>query len=340
VLTSIDLDRLIADTENAILDLVADAEDERTRELYRMVRYHLGLDAEAPRGKRLRPLIGLLAYQSIAGDHTRALPGAAAVELGHNFSLVHDDIEDRGLERRHRPALWTVSGTPQAINTGDTLFTLSRMALYRLREEGFDDARVLRLMRLYDETCLALCEGQFMDIWASEHDEWMSVDAYFDMIGRKTAALIAGSAEAGAVLATEDEDVIAAYRRFGWALGLAFQLNDDLLGIWGDAALTGKTASDITERKKTLPLIYAGQEAAGEDAERLRAILAHGDDEVSTAEVGEVLAILERTGARAYTRQRAQAYRDEALVEVANLRFAEGEALERLSQLASSAISA
>ena len=141
MLTSVDLDRLIADTESAILDVIADAEDERTRELYRMVRYHLGLDGEAPRGKRLRPLIGLLAYQSIAGDHVRALPGAAAVELGHNFSLVHDDIEDHGLERRHRPALWTLSGMPQAINAGDTLFTLSRMALYRLRDEGFDDAR-------------------------------------------------------------------------------------------------------------------------------------------------------------------------------------------------------
>jgi len=340
VLTSIDLDRLISDTETAILDLIADVEDERTRDLYRMVRYHLGLDGEAPRGKRLRPLIGLLAYQSIAGDHARALPGAAAVELGHNFSLVHDDIEDHGLERRHRPALWTLVGMPQAINTGDTLFTLSRMALYRLRDEGFDDARVLRLMRLYDETCLALCEGQFMDIWASEHDEWMSVDDYFDMIGRKTAALIAGSAEAGAVLATEDELVIAAYRHFGWALGLAFQLNDDVLGIWGDATETGKATSDIAERKKTLPLIYAAQEAGVEDAQRLRAILAYRDRKVSPAEVDEVLAILERTGAQAYTRGRAQAYRDEAMAEVASLHLAEGEALQRLSDLASSAISA
>lgn len=340
VLTSIDLDGLIADTEAAILAVIADAEDEGTRELYAMVRYHLGLDGEAPRGKRLRPLIGLLAYQSIAGDHVRALPGAAAVELGHNFSLVHDDIEDHGLERRHRPALWTLAGTAQAINTGDTLFTLSRMALYRLHDEGFDDARILRLMRLYDETCLALCEGQFMDIWASEHDEWLSVDGYFDMIGRKTAALIAGSAEAGAVLATEDEAVIDAYRRFGWALGLAFQLNDDLLGIWGDAAITGKATSDIAERKKTLPLLYARQVATAADAERLRVILAPGDGTVAQAGVDEALAILERVGALAYTRGRAQAYRDEAMAQVVALRMAEGEALDRLVQLAASAISA
>jgi len=300
----------------------------------------MGLDGDGARGKRIRPLIGLLAYASIAGDHVKALPGAAAVEMGHNFSLVHDDIEDQGTERRHRPALWTIWGTAQAINTGDTLFTLSRMALYRLRDEGFEDARVLRLMRLYDETCLALCEGQFMDIWSSEHDEWMSVDAYFDMIGRKTAALIAGSAEAGAILASDDELVISAYRRFGWALGLAFQLNDDLLGIWGDAAVTGKASSDIIERKKTLPLLYAAQEASGQDAARLRAILTHGEHVVSAAEVAEVHAILARVGAQIYTRDRAQSYRDEALAEVTALHLAEGEALERLTQLASSAIRA
>jgi len=320
--------------------VIARAEDEHTRELYSMVRYHMGLDVDAPRGKRMRPLIGLLAYQSIAGDHMKALPGAAAVEMGHNFSLVHDDIEDHGAERRHRPALWTVSGVPQAINTGDTLFTLSRMALYRLSEEGFDDARVLRLMRLYDETCLALCEGQFMDIWTSEHDEWMSVDYYFNMIGRKTASLIAGSAEAGATLATQDETVISAYRRFGWALGLAFQLNDDVLGIWGDEAVTGKETSDIATRKKTLPLIYATAEASGADGQRLRTILAQSETEPSRAEIDEVLGILERVGAQEYTRDRARAHRDEALAEIASVGTVDGEAMDRLAQVVNSAISA
>ena len=340
MLTTIDTDRLIADTESAILAVIEDAEDERTADLYSMVRYHMGLDRDAPRGKRMRPLIGLLAYQSIAGEHMRALPGAAAVEMGHNFSLVHDDIEDHGIERRHRPALWTFSGVPQAINTGDTLFTLSRMALYRLTEEGFDDARVLRLMRLYDETCLALCEGQFMDIWTSEHDEWMSVDYYFDMIGRKTASLISGSAEAGAVLATEDESVIAAYRRFGWSLGLAFQLNDDLLGIWGDTAVTGKETSDIVTRKKTLPLIYAIEQVTGSDAERLRSVLAQSATEPSHDEVQEVLDILERVGAQDYTRSRARAHRDEALAEIAGVDLVDAEAIERLGDVVRSAISA
>ena len=165
--TDIDLDQLIADTEAEILRLVADR-DPSTHGLYEMVRYHLALDGSgASGGKRIRPLLGLLAYASIAGEHARALPGAAAVELGHNFSLVHDDIEDGDVERRHRPTLWTIHGIPQAINTGDTLFSLSRIALHRLSDLGFSDAKVLRLMRLFDETCLALCEGQYLDIAAS-----------------------------------------------------------------------------------------------------------------------------------------------------------------------------
>jgi geranylgeranyl diphosphate synthase type I len=338
VLTTADLDLLIADTEAEILRVIAAAEDDRTTGLYAMVRYHLGLDRDGPRGKRLRPLLGLLAYQSIAGEHQRALPGAAAVELGHNFSLVHDDIEDRDVERRHRATLWTVYGVPQAINTGDTLFSLSRLALHRLSELGFSDARVLALMRLYDETCLALCEGQFMDIWTSEHEAPMSVDHYFDMIGRKTAALIAASAQAGAMLATEDERVIAAYHRFGWALGLAFQLNDDLLGIWGDEQATGKEPSDLAKRKKTLPLIYAVERAAPQERERLLAVVR--DTEPTPAAIADARTIIEAVGGRGYTRQRSREYRDEALSQLDGAGVFDGEAMERLRLMVVSAISA
>ncbi len=338
MLTSPDLDALIADTESEILRVIEAAEDERTTALYEMVRYHLGLDHDGPRGKRLRPLLGLLAYESLAGDHRQALPGAAAVELGHNFSLVHDDIEDGDVERRHRPTLWRVYGVAQAINTGDTLFTLSRMALHRLTALGFSDEKVLSLMRLYDETCLALCEGQFMDIWGAEHDERLSVDFYFDMIGRKTAALIAASIQAGAMLATDDEDVIAAYRGFGWALGIAFQLNDDLLGIWGDEQSTGKEPSDLAKHKKTLPVIYALEQADDEDRARLRTILA--SDAPTADDVAEGRAILERWDAREYTRGQARSFRDRALAKLEAAGVVEAAALDRLRLIVVSAISA
>ena len=338
MLTSPDLDALIADTESEILAVVHAAEDERTGALYDMVRYHMGLDREGPRGKRLRPLLGLLAYESLTGDHRRALPGAAAVELGHNFSLVHDDIEDRDIERRHRATLWTIYGIPQAINTGDTLFTLSRMALHRLSDLGFPDGKVLALMRLYDETCLALCEGQFMDIWSAEHDDRLSVDFYFDMIGRKTAALIAASIEAGAMLATDETQVIEAYRGFGWALGLAFQLNDDLLGIWGNEQSTGKEPSDLAKRKKTLPVIYALEHATDDDRLALRAALAPA--EPTTDNIATAREVLERCGAREYTRERARAYREEALMRLEAGGVVDGEALERLRLIVISAINA
>ena len=338
MLTSPDLDALIVDTEAEILRVIQTAEDERTGALYEMVRYHLGLDRDGPRGKRIRPLLGLLAYESLAGDHRAALPGAAAVELGHNFSLVHDDIEDRDVERRHRATLWTVFGVAQAINTGDTLFTLSRMALHRLSELGFSDAKVLALMRLYDETCLALCEGQFMDIWSAEHDDRLSVDFYFDMIGRKTAALIAASVKAGALLATDDERIIDAYHGFGWSLGIAFQLNDDLLGIWGDEQATGKEPSDLAKHKKTLPLIYALEHGSDDDRARLREIIAK--DGASMGDLDEAREIIERCGAREYTRERARSERDEALRRLDAAGTVSREPLERLRLIVVSAIAA
>jgi geranylgeranyl diphosphate synthase type I len=334
----LDLARLLADTESEILRVVRDR-DASTVGVYEMIRYHLGLDgSDGPRGKRMRPLLGLLAYTSIAGEHTRALPGAAAVELGHNFSLVHDDIEDGDVERRHRATLWAIHGVPQAINTGDLIFSLSRVALHRLTDLGFSDAKVLRLMRLYDETCVALCEGQYIDIATSASDDPMTVELYFDMIGRKTAALISASIEAGALLATDDEAVISGYRRFGWSLGLAFQLNDDLLGIWGKEQQTGKVPTDVARHKKTLPVLYAFEHATSADRARLAELYAR--TEPTDAQVGEIVAILERAGAADFTRAEARRHRDACLAELDALSIIEPAALEQLRGIIVSVISA
>ena len=338
ITSDIDLSVLLADTEAEIMRVVADR-DASTTGVYEMVRYHLGLDGEdGPRGKRMRPLLGLLAYSSIAGDHRAALPGAAAVELGHNFSLVHDDIEDGDTERRHRPTLWALHGVPQAINTGDLVFSLSRVALHRLTDLGFSDSKVLRLMRLYDETCVRLCEGQYLDIATSAPGATMSVELYFDMIGRKTAALISASIEAGALLATDDEAVIAHYRRFGWSLGLAFQVNDDLLGIWGREEATGKAPTDLARRKKTLPVLYALEHGSPEDRTRLAELIAVPDP--AAADVAEIVELLERAGAREYTRAEAQRHRDAALAELAGLSVVDPAARGKLTEIINSVISA
>jgi geranylgeranyl diphosphate synthase type I len=319
---------LLGDIENEMRS-VLDERDDHARPLYEMLAYHLGLDQpDGPRGKRMRPLLGLLAYQSITGDYRAALPGAAAVELGHNFSLVHDDIEDADRERRHRPTLWAIWGVPLAINAGDALFALSRLALYRLLGDGFSERRVLALMRVYDETCLALCEGQFLDI-SFERRTDITVDEYLEMIGRKTAALVGASVQAGAILATDDAATIEAYRAFGYHLGLAFQMADDVKGSFWTSADSGKPeAGDIRKRKKTLPLVWALEHASEADRARLAEIYAIGqsetDEPMPPGEVDEVLAILERSGAREQALAEARRYRDLALEDIGSLPIGDG----------------
>jgi geranylgeranyl diphosphate synthase type I len=317
-------------------DLLAEIEDEmrsvlderqgHARPLYEMLGYHLGLDqAEGPRGKRMRPLLGLLAYEALAGNHDDGLPAAAAVELGHNFSLVHDDIEDSDRERRHRPTLWAIWGVPMAINAGDALFALSRLALYRLmKSEKYEAQKLLDVMRVYDETCLALCEGQYLDI-SFERRVDVTVDEYMEMIGKKTAALLGASLQQGAMLADRDEETVEAFRRFGFELGIAFQMADDLKGTFWATRDSGKAvAGDVRKRKKTLPLVWALQHASEPDAARLREIyqpiratdgsLSPGAERPMTdAEVDEVLAILERSGAHEHATNEARRYREMAL---------------------------
>ena len=331
----------VADITSEFTDLLGEIEDEmRTvlgehegpvRPLYEMLAYHLGLDGpDGPRGKRIRPLIGLLAYRALTGDVETALPGAAAVELGHNFSLVHDDIEDANRERRHRPTLWAIWGIPLAINAGDALFALSRLALYRLLEHEVSEHRVLEVMRVYDETCLALCEGQYLDI-SFERRTDVSVNEYLEMIGKKTASLLAASAQAAAILATNDPPTVKAFYSFGFEVGLAFQMADDLKGTFWTSEASGKpVAGDVRKRKKTLPLVWALEHATDPDLGRLREIYRMGADAaagdapaagtpMSDAEVAEVLGILGRCGARDHASGEAERYREMALTTIRNL---------------------
>ena len=325
--------QILTDIETEMSDVL----NERTgpaRPLYEMLAYHLGLDGNESRGggKRVRPLLGVLAYQSLGGDYRKALPGAAALELGHNFSLVHDDIEDADRERRHRPTLWALWGIPAAINAGDALFALSRLALYRLLDgEDYDDRRVLDLMKIYDETCLALCEGQYLDISFERRDD-VTVEAYYEMIGKKTAALLGASVMAGAILAVDDTEVHEAYRQFGYDLGMAFQMADDVKGSFWSSEKSGKPeAGDIHKRKKTLPVVWALEHASPEDRAHLleiyappasqadgRAPVTFGEG-LTEDQVTEVLAILERSGARAHAEGEARRWRDIALRHIEGL---------------------
>ncbi len=285
--------------------------------LYHMMAYHLGWLDESSRpvkayhGKRLRPLLCLLTCQAAGGDWHKALPAAAALELVHNFSLIHDDIEDKSTTRRGRPTVWTVWGVAQAVNVGDAMLVIARGTLTRLLELGVPLARVLAAIEKLDRTCLRLCEGQYLDM-AYEGRLDLPEEAYVEMIGAKTAALIATSAELGALVAGALGN-IDYYHEFGQSIGLAFQMIDDVLGIWGDPDMTGKpTAGDVRERKMTLPIIYALRESA--QAPALAKLYAGKSQEDAVA---AILDILSRTGAHDYVQRRAEEHQAKALASLA-----------------------
>jgi geranylgeranyl diphosphate synthase type I len=272
-----------------------------------MMRYHFGwIDEKGnPRqgltGKALRPTLCLLACEAVGGEYQRALPAAAAIELVHNYSLIHDDTQDDDRERRHRPTVWSIWGKPQAINAGTAMRILANIALLRLEEHGIPLEKQWRIQRLLDETSLRLIEGQYLDIsYESRFD--ITVGDYLKMIEGKTASLIACAMEIGALLGTDDEDLIGTFRSIGRNLGLAFQVRDDFLGIWGNEAETGKPlASDIRHRKKTLPIVYALEKA--QNGLRDELVNIYQDGALDDGAVITVLRILEATGAPAVAQE-------------------------------------
>jgi geranylgeranyl diphosphate synthase type I len=230
---------------------------------YGMMLYHLGLDVseQVGSGKRLRPLILVLLYESLAADLRPALPAAAAIELLHNFTLIHDDIEDQDPTRRHRPTVWSVWGVPQAINAGDGMYAASRLAVHRLTSRGIAADRVLEFARLLDAACVQVCEGQFLDISFESRTD-VTAERHRGMVAKKTGALFSAAAEGAAVLGGAQAEVREALVRFGADFGQAFQAHDDLLGIWATTERTGKIEmNDITKRKKTLPVVLAFERA-------------------------------------------------------------------------------
>ena len=288
--------------------------------LYDMMRYHMGWMDERGRsrrdraGKRLRPILCLLACHSLSGEWRQALPVAAAVELVHNFSLIHDDIQDSSSQRRGRPTVWHLWGKPQAINVGDAMHALALSSLLRLEEIGTPHSKVVRCARVLGEASLRLSEGQFLDISYQDRLD-IGVSDYLYMIGGKTAALFSCSLEIGAIMATEDEATIAGLRNFGHAVGMTFQVHDDVLSIWGDEKTTGKpSTSDIKMKKKTLPVVYALGKTRGANRERLRQI--YRKESVGQADIDEVLSLLERTNARGYVQDVSRKYYQQALSEL------------------------
>jgi len=265
-----DIKTLLPAIELELQKQVSRLDQPRTKHFHEMLTYHMGWTGEGAgpeaTGKRIRPLLVLLTSASCGVDWQAALPAAAAVELVHNFSLVHDDIQDNSPKRRGRDTVWAKWGMPIAINVGDALFVLSNQAIVDLKEK-YPAEVVVKAAEILHNTCLDLTRGQYLDMSYEERKD-LSVEDYWPMISGKTSALLIACCQIGALLGGADEEKQEAYRSFGHYLGLAFQVQDDILGIWGDEKLTGKSvASDLVEGKNSLPVL-AGLRKKGKFAER------------------------------------------------------------------------
>jgi geranylgeranyl diphosphate synthase type I len=277
--------------------------------------YHFGWEDAAGRpvdgvtGKYLRPALTLLATEAGGGRIEPAVPGAVAVELVHNFSLLHDDLMDRDEERHHRATAWKAFGPAKAILAGDALLALAEQVVLGTEDtDDTDDALAAAVLRCLNDATQELIRGQIEDVSFEQRID-VGVDEVLAMVDGKTAALISCATAIGGMVAGASESAVRALADFGTAIGVAFQLVDDLLGIWGRPEVTGKPVlADLRVRKKSVPIVYALR-AGGPSSERLQALLVDGEwrDEEDIALAAK---LVEDAGGRDWTADEARRHLD------------------------------
>ena len=290
--------------------------------LYDMLKYHMGWIDENKnpgnfsKGKFLRATLCMLAYVSTGNNYKKALPAAAAIELIHNFSLIHDDIQDNDIQRRHRPTIWYLWGKSQAINAGTAMKVLANLAVLRLKNFKISNAKQIEIFKILNESCLKMLEGQYLDI---DYEDKFDVNPedYIIMIEKKTASLIEGAILIGATLNLNLEK-IASFKKFGNFLGIAFQIRDDILGIWGSEDKTGKPfASDIKKKKKSLPIVIALNQSPADIKQDLKKIYASKN--ISDDNVRKILDYLNIVNAKELCEEKCKFYYNLAINEIKNL---------------------
>lgn len=288
-------------------------------ETYRLLRYHLGwvdqqgtpMDTSVSQGKALRPTLCLFACEALASEYSRALPAAAALELIHNFSLIHDDIQDQDMERRHQPTVWHLWGIPKAIWSGNAMQCTGDLSLLDVARANVPAVTAIRVSDILTESYLEMIQGQCMDLDFESRTDIKS-EEYLYMIACKTGALIRSALQIGALLATEDPATVKAFTEFGNHLGQAFQVRDDYLGIWGDQATLGKaTGNDIRRRKKSYPVVFALERASGQAMEDLLRI--YRQEELEEDDVQRVMAVLDEVGSQEQAQRVTEAAAGRAL---------------------------
>ena len=272
-------------------------------EITPIVEYHLGwVDAtgrpESRGGKQVRPALAILSAEACGVPAATAIPGSVAVELVHNFSLLHDDVMDEDRERRHRPTVWALWGVGQAVIVGDALMALAMRVLL----EHDEPTAVAASRRLAADTA-AMIAGQVEDT-ALETCDGVTVRECKEMEAKKTGALLGCASCIGAILAGAAPGIVQGLADYGLHLGLAFQAVDDLLGIWGRPEVTGKPAwSDIYQRKKSLPIVAALSSGESGCAD-LRDLLSR--NELAEAEIRRAVKLVEACGGREWAEEEAR----------------------------------
>jgi geranylgeranyl diphosphate synthase type I len=312
-----EINRILGKYKADITQTIKGLANQAPPEMAGIIGYHFGwLDqdfrpAHSSSGKMFRPAICLLVYESITGEYQPALPVAASIEIIHNFSLLHDDIEDNDVERRGRPTAWTIWGQPRVINVGDYVFSMAYRALHLLDPAQIPLERILAIHQLINNACIELTEGQDADIRFETLPE-VSTEMYLDMVYKKTGVLVEAAILSGAKAATSDETIIQNYANFAQNIGLAFQIRDDVLGIWGDSTETGKsTKNDIRKKKKTLPVLYTLGQVSGERKKKMTSYYAQPEP-LTDPEIEFVRECLEWADARSYAQAVAETYRQKS----------------------------
>lgn len=257
-------------------------------------------------GKRLRPVLLLLSAEAFGGNVEEAMPAALAVEIFHNFTLLHDDIMDNADVRRGKPSVFAKWGGNVALLSGDAMLITAYKHLARVAPDVLP-----RVMNIFGDMALEVCEGQQYDM-DFESMDGVSVEEYMQMIERKTSALLSGSATIGATMAGASEDDIRKIYRFATELGLAFQLQDDVLDSFGDEALGKKIGGDILEGKKTFLMVQAVNRADDMEREVLRTT--HRDASLSDDEkISRIKALYEKLEVRRIAEQQIELRFERAL---------------------------
>ncbi len=282
--------------------------------LYTILRYHVGFSdgCEAPSlGKLLRPSLVLFTAEELGADPAAALPGALALESAHNFSLIHDDIQDHDEVRRGRQTVWRRYGVGQAINAGDLMHALAVAQAALIGKEA-----VAALV----EAIVEMIEGQALDL--SFEQEEVDIELYLGMIDKKTGALIRTAFRLGGLLAGAPPDIVNDLVDLGRDLGRIFQIRDDILGVWGEVTATGKPyGSDIRRRKKSLPVAIAMADARGDERTLLQEI--YGKEVINDADVKRIIAVLERLNVRQGCEEQVNHHLNHACERLVSLPFSQ-----------------